>query len=243
MAPPPDDLASALVELLRVEGVELGSLGLAWARIAPTVALVPAFGLRATPASFRIASGLLLAASVAPALTSSVPAGPWAEVLLRSLLAGVPLALGAAIPIWIATTAGGVVDALRGGSDSAALPVLEGRQGAVGALWGLLACAGFLAFGGPARVALAALEPPSLDALPRVVLGLSSGVTVAVAVAAPMLAASVLLEVSVALVVRAASPASLAAVLSLGRNAVLLLLCALFFERMAALLLAFSAGG
>jgi flagellar biosynthetic protein FliR len=243
VAPPPDDLASTLVELLRVEGVELGSLGLAWARIAPTVALVPAFGLRATPASFRITAGLLLAASVAPALTSSIPAGPWAGALLRSLLAGVPLALGAAIPIWIATTAGGVVDALRGGSDATTLPVLEGRQGAVGALWGLLACVGFLASGGPARVALAALEPPSLGALPRVILGLVSGLTVAVVVAAPMLAASVLLEVSVALVVRAASPASLAAVLSLGRNAVLLLLCALFFERMATLLLAVSASG
>lgn len=243
MAPPPDDLAAALVAFLQAEGVDLGALGLAWARVAPAVALVPAFGLRATPVSFRVAAGLLLAASVAPALASSAPAGPWAGSLVRALLSGIPLALGAALPLWIATTAGGVVDALRGSSEGTSLPVLEGRPGAFGALWGLLSCAGFLATGGPSRVALAALAPTAPSEGLRLVLGLVAGVGVAVAVAAPMLAAAVLLEVSVALVSRAATPASLAAVLGIGRGAALLLLSALFFERMATLLLALAASG
>ncbi|MCS6900416.1 MAG: flagellar biosynthetic protein FliR [Myxococcales bacterium] len=240
MAPPLNDLAATIAELLRVEGIQLDAIGLAWARVAPAVTLVPAFGLRATPATFRIAAGLLLAVSIAPALVPAVPPGPWTGALLRSLLAGVPLALGATLPLWIATTAGGLVDALRGSTESSALPTLEGRHGAFGALWGLLACAGFLASGGPARVALAALDPPTFQALPRVVLGLVSGVSVAVAVAAPMLAASILLELSLALITRAAAPASLAAILSLGRNATLLLLGALFFERMAMLVLTLS---
>jgi len=64
---------------------------------------------------------------------------------------------------------------------------------------------------------------------------------VAVTIAAPMLGAAALLEVSLALVARAATPASLSSVLGLGRGAVLLVCSALFFERMASLVLALSA--
>ncbi|MCU0659048.1 MAG: flagellar biosynthetic protein FliR [Polyangiaceae bacterium] len=235
----PPELSAAIVDFFHTEGVDLGRLGLAWARVAPAVALVPSFGLRGAPGSFRVAAGLLLAASIAPAL-GPAPAGPWAGSMARALLAGVPLAVGAALPVWIAVTAGGVVDALRGAQEGVTLPVLEGRQGALGALWGLLACLGFLASGGPARVALAALEPATADGVARAVAGLTAGVGVAVAIAAPMLGAAALVEVALALVTRAATPASLAAVLGLGRGAALLGLSALFFERMAGLVLALS---
>lgn len=238
-----DTLAEAMVRVFHTEGLDLGALGLAWARVAPAIVLVPAFGLRATPAAFRTALGLLLAASIAPALPAIAPEGPWAGALLRELLRGLPLALSAALPIWIATMTGGVVDALRGAQDGASLPVLDGKQGALGALWSLIACVGFLSSGGPARVAMAAIEPPAgLGAL-TALWSLSSGVTIAVAVAAPVLGAALLVEVALALVARAATPASLSSVLSIGRGAIVLVLTALLFERTTTLLLTLVAGG
>lgn len=235
--PPPDDIANTIVALFQAEGLNLGAWGLAWARVAPTVALVPAFGLRATPVSFRVAMGLLLGASVVPALASDVPDGPWVRALLYALWAGLPVALGAALPIWIASMAGGIMDAVYGGSDSTTLPVLEGRRGIWGTLWGLLACFGFLATGGPARVAMAVVEPPKVGEVVAIVLGITSGVTIAASIAAPMLVGAVMVEIAIALVARAATPASLAAVLGMGRSALLVLLGALFFERIATLVL------
>ncbi|RYE88777.1 MAG: hypothetical protein EOO75_12925, partial [Myxococcales bacterium] len=150
---------------------------------------------------------------------------------------GVPLALGAAIPIWTALSAGGAVDAARGAGEGPTLPVFEGRTGPFAALWGLLACLGFLTTGGPARVALAALSPVGGSEAVEVVVALGAGVQIAVAVAAPVLAGAALVEVALALVARAATPASLGPVLGLTKGAIVLVLIALVFDRMVALLL------
>lgn len=235
------DLAAELVDIFHTQGVDLAAVGLAWARVAPSVALVPALGLRGAPPQLRAGLGLLLAASIAPALGGAPPASPWAGALLREATLGVPLALGAALPIWIATDAGSVIDALRGSNDGAALPVYEGKRGPFGALFALLACAGFMASGGPARVALAALSPPGNGA-PQIIAALASGASIAAAVAAPMLGAAVVVEASLALVARAATPASLSSALATARGAILLVLGALFFDRMAALVLTLSSG-
>ena len=46
-------LLESVAQLLGAEGVDLGAWGLAWARVAPAVGIVPAFGLRALPAPVR----------------------------------------------------------------------------------------------------------------------------------------------------------------------------------------------
>ncbi len=233
-----DELAQALVTVLGAEGTDLGALGRAWARLAPTVTLVPVFGLKATPATMRAALGLLLAASLAPAWSGPSPAaGPWVTELAREAARGVPLAIGAAVPIWTALAAGGAIEAVRGGGEGTSLPVFEGKAGPVAVLWGLLACLGFLTTGGPARVALAALDPVGADQVITAALSLAAGTQIAVAVAAPILAGAALIEVGLALVARAATPASLQPVLSLVKGALMLALVALFFDRMAALVL------
>ena len=72
-----------MVAALEAGGLDLRAWGLAWARFAPTIAIVPAFGLRAVPAPARIALGLALAASIAPAVAPAAnPAHPWPLQLL-----------------------------------------------------------------------------------------------------------------------------------------------------------------
>ena len=44
-----------VMSILRGAGVDLGALGLAWARVLPTVTLIPAFGLRALAMPARAA--------------------------------------------------------------------------------------------------------------------------------------------------------------------------------------------
>ena len=59
---------------------DLSAIGLAWARFAPALAIVPAFGLRALPVPARAILGIALAAGIHPALVPVVlerPATPW----------------------------------------------------------------------------------------------------------------------------------------------------------------------
>lgn len=241
--PPPvaADLIREVVRVFDASGVDLTALGLAWARVTPTVVLVPAFGLRALPAAARGVLGLMLAASIAPALgvvASPVLASlPWPLVAIGEVLRGIPIAIAAAVPLWAATMAGGVVDALRGSSDSVTVPTVEGRATPLGVPLSLLACAIFLSTGGPARVvralAAAGTAAPGLAPVAACARDLASGVGLAVAIGAPLLVAAIVLEIGAALVARAATPAQVHALMAPLRALGILAVMAVVLDRMA----------
>jgi len=219
---------------------ELAAIGLAWARAFPVVSLVPAFGLRALPAAGRGVLGLALAASIYPALQPIVVAQrttPWLVLALEQIVLGLPVALAAAIPLWAATMAGGVADVLRGSAEGSGLAPVEGRPSSFGVLLSLFASTVFLSTGGAARTA-SALATTSLGAHPLVAAAhdIVSGVGLAVALAGPLLAAAIVLELAFALVARAASPAQVHALLAPLRALGLMAVVALVMERLASLL-------
>jgi type III secretory pathway component EscT len=219
---------------------DLQGLGLAWARCAPTLAIVPAFGLRALPYAARAILGLALAAGIYPALVPIAAAHdgtPWAALALFQIVLGLPVALAAAIPLWAATMAGGLVDSLRGAGESLDFAVVEGTKASpFGVLLSLIASLVFLSTGGPARVTAALAtatlgDHPLLSAMNALV----GGIGLAVAIAAPLLAAAVVLELVFALVARAASPAQVHALIAPVRALALLAMAGLLLERMAEL--------
>jgi type III secretory pathway component EscT len=219
--------------------VNLAALDLAWARAMPAVTLVPAFGLRAVPAPARAVMGLALAASIVPALSpiAMSPSRPWVVLALGEVARGLPVALAAAVPLWAATMAGGVADALRGSQETPDAPTVEGRATPLGVLLSLLACAVFLSTGGPARVATAlALHPVVSHPLVAAVDDLVGGIALAVAVGAPLLGASVVIELAAALIARAASPAQVQALLAPLRALATLVVFGLLLERLAVVL-------
>jgi type III secretory pathway component EscT len=217
---------------------DLQGLGLAWARFAPTLAIVPAFGLRALPTPARAILGLALGAGIYPALVPIVtdhPSAPWCVLALEQIAFGVPVALAAAIPLWAATMAGGLVDAVRGAQEGSGLAVVEGSKASPhGVLLSLLASVVFLSTGGPARIA-AALATTTLPEHPLLAAThvLTAGIGLAVALAAPVLAAAVVLEIAFALVARAASPSQVHALVAPLRALGLLAIMAIVLERIA----------
>jgi len=230
-------LLETIARLLETQGIDLAAWGLAWARVAPVVALVPAFGLRALSAPVRAAAALVLAAVIAPALRPVVGSVlPFPVLLLIELVRGTLVALSAAVPLWAATMAGGVVDALRGSQDSLMAPTVEGRASQLGVLFSLLAAALFLGMGGPAHVVGSLTSSPIglEDGVHRAARDIASGIGIAVAIAAPLIAASIILEIAGALVARAASPAHLHAFLAPIRSLALLTITALLLDRIAA---------
>ena len=234
-----------LVQTLESGGIDVRGWALAWARISPSVAIVPAFGLRGTPGPVRVALGLALAASVAPALApTSNDLRPWPIALLMETAKGLPIALTAAIALWTATMAGGLIDNLRASREGANVPVLDPDSTPLGVLLGLLSAVAFLRMGGPSRIAKLvandALEfhRPLLAAVSH----LTHGIELAVLIAAPVVAAAIVLEVAGALVARAASPAYVQQLIAPLRSLVLLALAALLLERMLELLVRFGAG-
>jgi flagellar biosynthetic protein FliR len=221
-------------EALRAQGVDLARLGMAWARVTPTVTLVPAFGLKALPTAARGVLGLALAAAIFPAMPpAGTYGGPLWIGLLDQVLIGLPVAIAAAVPLWAATMAGNVADSLRGSNDTTPAPTVEGNASPMGIAFSLLACTLFFASGGPARVASALALPPSeLHPVLRATQDLTSGIEVAIALGAPLLAASVVIEVAGALIARAATPAQLHLVLAPLRALALLGVLALVFGAM-----------
>lgn len=217
-------------------GVDLGPLGLAWARAAPAVTIVPAFGLRALPAPARVLLGVTMAGCIFPALAADARPGtgtPWALLALGEAARGLPVAIAAAVPLWAATMAGGVADALRGSQETVSAPTVEGRPTPLGVPLSILACAIFLVGGGPARVAGAlALRPAGPSPVAAAAADLLGGITLALALAAPLLAASVVIEVAAALIARAAAPAQVHALLAPLRAVALLAVMAAVLERM-----------
>ncbi len=229
-------VVEVVAEAFQRSGVDLSALGLAWARAMPAVTLVPAFGLRALPAPARVVMGLALAASIYPALAPEAAAAsqPWALQALTQVMGGLPVAIAAAVPLWAATMAGGVADALRGSRDTPQVPAVEGTPTPLGALLSLLASAIFLGTGGPARVVAAlALRPVGAHPLMAVSEDLVSGIALAVALGGPLLAAAVVIEIAAALVARAASPAQVHALLAPLRALGTLAVLAIVLERLA----------
>ena len=115
-------------------------------------------------------------------------------------------------------------------------PTVEGRASQLGVLFALLAAALFLGTGGPARVVGALVASPiGLDqGVSRAASDITSGIGIAVAIAAPLIAASIILEIAGALVARAASPAHLHTFLAPIRSLALLTITALLLDRIAA---------
>ena len=204
-------LIGTVVDTFSRAGIDLAPLGLAWARTMPAVTIVPAFGLRALPAPARAVLGLTFAACIFPAI-APIDAGtavPWPILALGEVARGLPVAIAAAVPLWAATVAGGVADALRGSQETPSAPTVEGPATPIGVALSMLASAIFLATGGPARVVGALAQPASDAAHPvlAAVNDLVGGITLAVALGGPLLAAAVVIEVAGAIVARSASPA------------------------------------
>lgn len=218
---------------------EVAAVGLAWAKVLPTVTLVPAFGLKALPAPARAIFGVAMAAAIAPAVTGTSAGGPWIARALEQVVAGLPVAIAAAVPLWSATMTGGLVDTLRG-AETSTFAVVEGRTGSFGALFGLFAGLVFLSTGGAARTA-GALATPELPAHPLLAAmhDLTAGIGVAVAIAGPVLATSIVLEITLALVARAATPAHVQALFAPIRSLGLLAIVAVALERMLTLVARF----
>jgi type III secretory pathway component EscT len=230
-----------LAAVLSREGLDFAQLGLAWARALPAVTLVPAFGLRALPAPARALLGLALAATIFPAIADAKGAtaspAPWLAQAAVEGVRGLPVAIATAVPLWAATMAGGVADALRGSQEAPTLPVVEGRATPTGVTLSLLASAIFLTSGGPARVAHALAAPRDAHGAVLAVIGdLAHGTAAAVALGGPLLAAGALVEIGGALVARAASPAQVHALLAPLRALGTLLVLALVFDRLEAAL-------
>ncbi len=201
---------TALLEALTARGVDLNLWALAWARLLPTLTLVPAFGARVLPAPARVVLALAMAVILMPAVASGVELGQRPLVLLfgLELLRGLPIALSVAALLWAAMMAGGLVDDLRGGN-SAQSTIFPDAPTPVATLLGLYAAFSFLHLGGASRVierlsAQAELTEPLLW---RVAQELTAAVGIAVSLAAPVVSAVVVWEVTSALITRAASPA------------------------------------
>jgi type III secretory pathway component EscT len=229
-------VVGAVVEAFARSGVDLAALGLSWARAMPAVTLVPAFGLSALPAPGRAVMALAFAATFFPALApiAATSTQPWAILALVEVARGLPVAVAAAVPLWAATMAGGVGDALRGAQEAPSVPVVEGRATPLGVVLSLLASAIFLATGGPARVVRAlALHPVGTHPLIAAAQDIAGGIALAVALGGPLLAASVVVEIAAALVARAASPAQVHALLAPLRALATLAVMAVVLERVA----------
>src|SRR5260370_41523134 len=133
-------------------GVDLGALGLAWARSMPTVTLVPAFGLRALPRPAQALLGLAFAASIFPAVTPIRASGsaPWLLLAAGEAARGVPVAIATAVPLWAATMAGGLAGTIRRPQDALTVPTVQGRAPPLGAPLSLFARRIFPSTGGGA---------------------------------------------------------------------------------------------
>lgn len=224
--------------LLTTLGVDLRGWALAWARVTPALTLVPAFGLNALPAQTRAALGLALAVSIAPSLEPAQLSAPFGVALLLEAARGLPVALTAAGALWAAGMAGGLADNIRGARETQALPVLDEDVSPLGALLSLLVALLFLESGGAARVAAALTSNVNINhgLLWQVAVGLTHSIELALAVAAPIVAVSIIAELANALIARSATPAHIVALLAPLRSVLILVTFALLFERMASLL-------
>jgi type III secretory pathway component EscT len=226
-----------LLGALSAAGVDPRALALGAARVAPSVIIVPAFGLRGVPLPTRLLLAILIGASISPAIGEPAANAPMQVSLLRELLKGVPVAVSAAIALWTASMTGGLIDHFRGTRELSASPVVEGGSSPLGALFSMLASAVFLQTGGPTRIASALQRAgDSSGVIERVVAALLGGVEFAVAIAAPLVATVIVVEVAAALLARAMAPAVIHSAVAPIRSLVVLGTVAMLLERMMELL-------
>jgi type III secretory pathway component EscT len=187
-----------------------------------------------------MALGLAMAACIAPALRPVAKASglPFAAAFAVEFLAGAPVAVLASLALYGAGMAGSLVDNLRGAHEPAALPNVDADTTPLGALLVVLISILFLQGGGAARIAQALAAPslPLAGSLPRLVLQLAHSIEIAIAVAAPLVAASIVIELANALIARAAAPAFVLPLLAPLRSIALLSIAALLLDRMVELL-------
>lgn len=232
-------LLDALGAVFAANGLEPRAWALGLARATPAVTLVPAFGLGAVPVQTRLVLGLALGACIAPAL-GTANRTPLVLALATEALRGLPVALVASLAVYVAMTAGGLVDDLRGAKESITLPALPEQLPPVATLFALLASIAFLETGGAARVAAALAQPLAFEhaSFSFVARAFASSFDLAFAIGAPLVVASVVLETASALIARAATPAFIGPVLAPLKSLALLGVLALVLDRLAELLVA-----
>lgn len=226
-----DALSRALAE----GGVNLSGWLLGAARALPSVILIPALGLRALPGVARLVAALALAVCAAPALADvETPELPWLVALLSQLVIGLPLAVGAAGTLWVASMAGNLLDQLAAAPHRPrAFDFADAPVSPLGVLLSLGAAVAFFSLGGPARLvsALAAAQSPSAAGIKDVALGLIRGVRVAVLLSAPLLVLAALFELLHGLWARTTSSVAVTGWLGSARFVVILAVTALLLDR------------
>jgi flagellar biosynthesis protein FliR len=240
-------LITAVLSVLHTLSLDPERLALGWARVLPAVFIVPAFGLRGIAVQTRGVFALMLALVVTPAIAPmtansnvmgsarAMANAPWALRLVAEVLAGLPVALAAAIPLWAATMVGGIADQARGQTEPTSMPLTEGRATLFGHLYSLLAGAIFLLSGGASRTAQALVATHGTAAAPLLHAkdALLSGITLSVSLGAPLLIAQIVAETASALVARAAAPSQVQALVAPFRSVAILLVSAMVLERLA----------
>ena len=233
--PAGDLLIEVLLGELARSGIDPTRWALAWARLIPSLVLIPALGLPAFPLGLRVVFALMLGASVAPALLPP-PSGATTLVTLASELArGVPVALSVAICVWGATMAGNLIDELRGGLSSSRSPFDTEARAPFGVLMSLAAAVAFFQLGGPARLAqaLAEARPLADQDVRTVALALAHGVQFSVVLSGPLLALVPFVELVHALAARATHPLAIGVVFGPLKAVGLLAVAALLLDRFA----------
>jgi flagellar biosynthesis protein FliR len=229
-------LLDAVSRELVKSGIDPGAWALGWARVLPSVVLVPAFGLRALPVFAQALFAFILAACVTPALGPLLAARePSFVSLLVQVATGLPVAVSAATTLWAAGMTGNLLDELRGATPGPGLvPSVDSGTTPLGVLLSLGAAAAFLELGGPVRLteALSVLEPISEQNIWQVVRTLGQGVQLAVLISAPLLAFALFFEVFQALITRAASSPGISFNWLPVRALALLAIVALLLERL-----------
>ena len=232
-------VADALLDSLARELARSGIDPVAWvlgaARLLPSIVLIPIFGMRALPIFGQLLFALILAAAAAPAVQPVMPSGePWFLTLLGQALGGLPVAVSAAMTLWVASMAGSLLDELRAGA-AASSPSLfaDSEATPLGTLFTLGAGVMFLKLGGPARLAqaLSVAAPLSEQSIRDVALGLARGIQLAIVIAGPLLAVLPFFELFQALLARAVRPVTLSSVFAPLRAIALLAIVALLLDR------------
>lgn len=225
------DAWATLIDELERSGVTLSSWLLAWARVLPSVVLIPAFGARFLPPAGRAVLGLSLAVVVTPAMQVESSTTPFVVAFLFEILRGVPVAVSGSVLIWASMMAGGLIDDLRGASQASS-NLFADASTPLASLLGLFGAVAFFETGGAFRLVQLLSDPEALAERTwlRVVSDLVGSVELALAFAAPMLAATIVWEVAGALVARAAAPAHIQALLAPLRSLAILAVLAVSTE-------------
>jgi flagellar biosynthesis protein FliR len=233
-------LLDGLTRVLQDAGVNAVGWVLAWARLTPSLLLVPALGLPGLPLPLRLAFaavlGVVIAPTLAPAASAAALTQPSLAAVVSELGRGVPVAVGVAIGVWGATMAGNLLDELTGSSSGSRAPFDDAAPGGpLGALLALLAAIAFFELGGPARMltALASAPPLGIASVRALAVALARGIQLAVVLAGPLLALAPFLELLSGLTARAAFPAGQRAAFGSLRGLVCFAGAALLLDRFA----------